>query len=184
MSPSTADTTPGGGDSGSSKPRVIERGAGFAAEKKSAARVRAVGAWAHFLQQDGVLFALTAQALARVNSNVAGGSPPDLETLGQRIGSVPDVASLPRKFVINAAAPQPAARKGRAPTTGRFKSREQLLDKIWFLRKHTDMTDPAIAANVRLSPTAVTRILRSGEGEPQAPALEQATKPAVAPRLG
>lgn len=55
---------------------------------------------------------------------------------------------------------------GRPPVTGRFSSRGQLLERIWFLDSSTNLSGEKIAASVGVSQGAVLKILRTGEGRP------------------
>ena len=49
---------------------------------------------------------------------------------------------------------------GRPKTTGRFKTREELVKKIWSLYLYTNCSESRIARNAEVSPTAVGHILK------------------------
>lgn len=52
--------------------------------------------------------------------------------------------------------------RGRPPATGRFSTRQQLVDKVLFLGQVQRLSDSAIARNCRVSAVTVWRILREG----------------------
>lgn len=50
--------------------------------------------------------------------------------------------------------------KGHKLTTGRFDTREELVDKIIFLYNDTSCSNPMIACNCKISETTVARIIK------------------------
>lgn len=113
-----------------------------------------------YVRQGEHLFELTPRAWQRLQRALAhGDAVDDLASYGRPLGPVQDLELLRKQ-------PQAVAVRGRRRTTGRFETRDQLLERVWFYSLSTGLSDNAIADSVGVSPAVVSRILISGEGRP------------------
>ena len=124
-----------------------------------------------YLRQGDNVYALNKRNLRKVLALVARGEPVDLAQWGTLLGAAPDIASLARKSAQQALSAPTGV--GRKPTTGRFATRQELLERVWFYRLYTKLSDAAIADNVKVSPGVVSAILRSDEGKPENPPVQE-----------
>ncbi|PNG50248.1 hypothetical protein WDL1P1_00291 (plasmid) [Variovorax sp. WDL1] len=70
----------------------------------------------------------------------------------------PDATPLP------SSEPSSTKKRGRKQTTGRYDSREALLERIWFQHQRSSLSAEAIGRLVGVSQMTVLKILQSGEG--------------------
>ena len=138
------------------------------------------GAHRTLLLVDDVVHELSARGRKRLLKRLHSDqplSPAELAQYAKPLGAVTTLEALlsETKQEQPAAKPTVPGRRGRQLTTGRFDTRAELLERIWFFRLHTRLSDSAIADNVKVSPGVVAKIVLTQEGKPE----EQASQAGV-----
>lgn len=113
-----------------------------------------------YVRVDQVVYEVRSGGWKRLLKALAQGSEVRIEDYGRNLGEVQELRELQEQ---QRTAPRSA---GRRRTTGRFDTREELLERVWFYHLYTDLPDAGIARSVGVSSTLVSKILASKEGRP------------------